>query len=240
LAFSHRGGASGDRPENTLAAFRGAVEVGYRYLETDAHCTADGRLIAFHDAELDRVTDHRGRVAELPWDVIRRARVGGTEPIPLLSELFEEFPATRINIDPKDDAAVEPLAELIQRHNAVDRVCIGSFSDGRIARLRRLLGEHLCTALGPRATRRMLATARGLAAPRFDGACLQVPVSMSGVPIVTRGFVNGVHRHGLQVHVWTINDAAEMHRLLDLGVDGLMTDQNEVLKAVLQERGDWA
>jgi len=239
LAFSHRGGAHGPEPENTLAAFSAAVALGYRYLETDAHLTADGQVVAFHDTRLDRVTDAAGEISALPWSEVSRALVDGREPIPLLADLLSEFPDTRINIDPKDDLVVEELARVIERADAVDRVCIGAFSDDRIDRMRRLLGPDLCTSLGPKATRRMLATTRRLAPARFDGAALQVPAHVGRLPLVTRGFVRGAHRLGLHVHVWTIDDADEMHRLLDLGVDGLMTDRNDVLKAVLVERDLW-
>lgn len=107
LAFAHRGGAA-DGPENTLAQFRRAVAAGYRYLETDVHATADGRLVAFHDAVLDRVTDASGRIADLPWDRVRLARVGGREPVPLFEELLAAFPGARWNVDVKADGALRP------------------------------------------------------------------------------------------------------------------------------------
>ncbi len=238
LAFAHRGGA-GDWPENTMPAFEGAVALGYRYLETDAHVCADGTVVAFHDDVLDRVCDRPGRIADLTWSEVSAARVAGREPIPLLEDLLGSFPDARFNIDPKDDAAVGPLAEVIRRCNAVDRVAVAAFSDTRIARIRSILGPRLCTGLGPRSTARLLAASRRLAPARFEGACVQVPTHKGRLPLVTRQFVRGAHRLGLQVHVWTIDDPAEMHRLLDLGVDGIMTDRCEVLKDVLVERGQW-
>ena len=132
LAFAHRGGAS-EAPENTMPAFEHAVRLGYRYLETDAHVTADGVLIAFHDDRLDRVTDRTGVIAELPWSEVQHARVDGREPIPLLEDLLTAWPDVRVNIDPKHDAAAEPLAAAIVRTGTVDRVCVGAFSDRRIA-----------------------------------------------------------------------------------------------------------
>jgi glycerophosphoryl diester phosphodiesterase len=105
IPFAHRGGA-GEWPENTMPAFEGAVRLGYRYVETDVHVTSDGALLAFHDDVLDRVTDHEGDIAKLPWEVVRTARVGGREPIPLLEELLGTFPDLHVNIDPKHDAAV--------------------------------------------------------------------------------------------------------------------------------------
>jgi glycerophosphoryl diester phosphodiesterase len=215
------------------------VGLGYRYLETDVHVTSDGVLVAFHDDRLDRVTDRAGIIADLPWSQVRLARVGGTEPVPLLSDILEEFPDARINIDPKHDAAVQPLVHVIRSLAAVDRVCIGSFSDVRIAQSRALLGPRLCTSLGPRSTARLAAASRGLGRPRYLAGAAQVPTTVRGRELVGRRFIDAAHRCGLQVHVWTIDEAAEMSRLLDLGVDGLMTDRAELLRDVLRSRGQW-
>jgi glycerophosphoryl diester phosphodiesterase len=239
LAFAHRGGA-GDWPENTLPAFAGAVALGYRYVETDVHATADGVLVAFHDDVLDRVTDRTGRVAELPWSEVSRARVDGREPIPLLEDLLGTFPDLRVNIDPKADDAVAPLVDVLRRTAAVGRVCVGSFSDKRIARVRAALGEGLCCSLGPRGVARVKAAGFGAPAGRVGGECLQVPVATRGVTVTDARLVRTAHRLGLQVHVWTIDDPVEMGRLLDLGVDGIMTDRPAVLREVLERRGEWA
>lgn len=149
IAFAHRGGAA-DGIENTTAAFRRAAHAGYRYFETDVHTTSDGRLVAFHDATLDRVTDARGRIAELPWSEVRRARVAGREPLPLFEELLETFPGARWNVDIKAASALVPLVELIRRTDAWDRVCVGSFSEARVARAHRLAGPRLATSYGVR------------------------------------------------------------------------------------------
>jgi glycerophosphoryl diester phosphodiesterase len=239
LAFAHRGGAS-EVPENTMPAFEHAVRLGYRYLETDVHVTADGVLVAFHDDRLDRVTDRTGVIAELSWREVRQARVDGREPIPLLEDLLTAWPEVRINIDPKQDAAAEPLAAAILRTGATDRVCVGAFSDKRVARVRSLTGAALCTSMGPREVARLVSASRG--GPGGSGIrspCAQVPPRQGRVAIVTRGFVEVAHRQGVQVHVWTVDDRAEMTRLLDLGVDGIMTDRPQVLKELLVERGAW-
>lgn len=230
-----------------MEAFAAAVELGFRYLETDVHLTADGVLVAFHDASLDRVTDRTGRIAEMTWDEVARATVtggaassGATGSIARMADLLEAFPDARFNIDPKADASVEPLAELITAAGAADRVCVGAFSDRRVARVRALVGDELCTGLGPRAVTRLRLASLGLPVGRPDGDCAQVPPSLRGVPVVDRRLVDTAHRLGLQVHVWTIDDPAEMHRLCDLGVDGIMTDRPAVLRDVLQARGVWA
>jgi len=239
LAFAHRGGA-GDWPENTWPAFRAAAALGYRYLETDVHATADGVLVAFHDERLDRVADRSGAIGALRWEQVAEARVGSTEPVVLLADLLAAFPTHRFNLDPKADAAVEPLARLLVELDAVDRVCVGSFSDRRLARLRELLGPTLCTSAGPRGTSRMRAASYGAPVRLEEVGCMQVPVAVRGVRLVDRRFVRAAHERGIQVHVWTVDDPALMHELLDLGVDGIMTDRPVVLREVLEERGAWA
>ncbi|PJM96447.1 glycerophosphodiester phosphodiesterase [Streptomyces sp. CB01373] len=240
IPFAHRGGAA-DGLENTMAQFRRAAGLGYRYMETDVHATADGRLAAFHDATLDRVTDGAGRIADLPWDDVRQARVAGREPVPLFEELLEAFPEVRWNVDVKAEPALRPLLDLIERTNAWDRVCVGSFSEARVIRAQRLAGPRLATSYGTRGVLALRLRSWGLpAVPRRSAVAAQVPVSQYGVPVVDRRFVRTAHARGLHVHVWTINEPALMHRLLDLGVDGIMTDHIDTLRKVMEERGVWA
>ena len=178
LAFAHRGGAS-EAPENTMPAFEHAVGLGYRYLETDAHVTADGVLIAFHDDRLDRVTDRTGVIAELPWSEVREARVDGREPIPLLEDLLAAWPDVRDQHRPearRRRRAAGRRASL--RTGAVDRVCVGAFSDKRIARVQALVGPGLCTSMGPREVARLVSASRGV--PGGGGVtspCAQVPTA---------------------------------------------------------------
>ncbi|MEY9874719.1 glycerophosphoryl diester phosphodiesterase [Streptacidiphilus sp. MAP12-33] len=249
LAFAHRGGTLGG-PENSVAAFERAVRLGYRYLETDVHTTADGVLVAFHDERLERVTDGEGAIAQLPWRTVSAARIGGREPIPTLEELLDAFPEARFNIDVKAPAAVHPLVDAVRRTNAWDRVCAGSFSEARLAAVRAAAGPRLATAAGPRAVAavKLRALAGGRVplarAARRRAVCLQVPERMlgggdTGPRLVDRAFLETAHALGLQVHVWTVNEAERITSLLDLGVDGIMTDRIDVLRDVLTERGAW-
>ncbi|HZG05865.1 MAG TPA: glycerophosphodiester phosphodiesterase [Streptomyces sp.] len=240
LAFAHRGGAAAGL-ENTHGAFARAVGLGYRYLETDVRATADGRLVAFHDATLDRVTDGSGPIAALPWAEVRRARVGGSEPVPLLAELLRAFPRARWNIDVKADAALAPLLAVLDEAGAWDRVCVGAFDEGRVARARRLAGPRLATSLGTRGVLGLRLRSYRLPGAVSRGAlCAQVPARRGGVRVVDRAFVRHAHGRGLQVHVWTVNDPERMRALLDLGVDGIVTDRLGTLRTVLAERGAWA
>ena len=246
LAFAHRGGAA-YRPnlgrENSRYAFGQAVALGYRYLETDVHATADRVLLALHDDRLDRVSDTSGSVASLTAAQVARARIGGIDPVPTFAELLTAFPQARFNVDAKADAAVDLLADTIAEYEAYERVCVSSFSPARLHRLRRRLGPRVASA----------ASSRGVAVHRFapwltglldtPAPALQLPVRSSilgrQARILTDALVQTAHRAGKQVHVWTVDDSATMEWLLDAGVDGIFTDRVDTLKAVLVERGLW-
>jgi glycerophosphoryl diester phosphodiesterase len=238
IAFAHRGGAS-DAPENTMPAFEIAVGLGYRYLETDVHVTSDGVLVAFHDNDLRRTCGRPGRISDLPWSEVRTARVAGPDganaPIPLLDDLLGAWPDVRVNIDCKTDAAVGALVAGLRRAAALDRVCVAAFSDRRLKRLRAALGDGLCSALGPLE----IAGLRFGRPSRRRALAAQVPVRGGPITVTNGGFVARAHHAEIAVHVWTIDDAAEMERLLDLGVDGIMTDRPTVLRDVLVARGQW-
>ncbi|MFK0118161.1 glycerophosphodiester phosphodiesterase [Streptomyces sp. NPDC090994] len=239
IAFAHRGGAA-DGLENTLRQFRRAVETGYRYIETDVHATRDGKLVAFHDATLDRVTDGTGRIAGLPWSEVSHARVAGSEPLPLFEELLETFPEVRWNVDVKAEPALLPFLNLVGRTNSWDRVCLGSFSEARVARAQRLAGPRLATSYGTRGVLGLRLCSWGVpGAPRRPAVAAQVPEAQSGIPVADHRFVRAAHARGLQVHVWTVNEPERMHRLLDLGVDGIMTDHIDILRKVMEDRGVW-
>lgn len=238
IAFAHRGGA-GVHPENSMAAFAHSIDLGFTHLETDVHATADGRAVAFHDDHLDRVTDAVGRISELPWSQVSKARIDGREPIPLLEELLARFSTARFNLDPKSDDAVGPMVDVIERTNAIDRVCVTSFSGRRTARVLRALGPGLCHGAGPLGIVSVMLRSVRVPVPGPRSQVAQVPMKRGPIPIVTPRFVRAAHRCDIAVHVWTIDDRADIERLLDLGVDGIMTDRPEVLKAALVARQLW-
>jgi glycerophosphoryl diester phosphodiesterase len=239
IAFAHRGGAS-DAPENTMPAFQRAIDLGYRYLETDVHATRDGVLLAFHDDDLLRTCGQPGLISEMNYEQVKSFRINGTEPIPLMKEIFDAWPDARINIDCKSDHALQPLVKILQGPGLLDRVCVGSFSDKRLASLREIFGPALCTSLGPREVAKL--RVRSWIGPQrvFPGAyAAQVPHKQGPLTITDSKFVEAAHESGLHVHVWTIDDPQEMNHLFDLGVDGIMTDRPSVLKDVMIERGSW-
>ena len=281
VAFAHRGGAA-HAPENSWRAFEHAVGLGYRYLETDVQATLDGALVAFHDRTLNRMTGRPGRIARMNHRDLATALINGTEPIPLLEDLLGAWPDVRFNLDLKDAPAIEPLAAVLRRTGAWDRVCVTSFSASRLRAARRVLDRQVCMAAspigtavvrfgGPRGPRDLTRPGRvaagrgsrsgpGLGRPaarparggpaaeagrgtqlalaerlaRTGVRCAQVPAQ-----VATPAFVSRAHALGLHVHAWTINSPGLMRELLDIGVDGIMTDETVALRDVLISRGEW-
>jgi glycerophosphoryl diester phosphodiesterase len=235
-----------------MEAFRAAAALGYRYLETDARVTRDGVVVAFHDECLDRATDRSGAVAQLAIAEVEAADAGyrfspdggSTFPfrgrgvrIPRLEDVLREFPGARFIIDPKDDAAVAPLAAVLERLNAWERVSLGAFSDRRLRRIRALGRGRACTTMGPVAVAVARAASLSGRMPRLGARGIDVPIRVRWFRILTARFVRAAHRAGLRVHVWTIDDEEVMHDLLDLGVDGIMTDRPTLLRDVFAARG---
>lgn len=229
--------------ENSLSAFRAAAAEGFRFIETDVHATADGVVVVHHDPTLDRTTDHSGAIRELPWSVVRTAKIDGREAVSSLDDALEELPETMFNIDVKADSAVPAILRTVRRHAAWDRVCLASFSDRRVDALRRSGDPRLLTSLGQRGVGSLwLASRVGRlpTRPLVRGCAAQVPPKQGWLRVVDSQFVRLAHSWGIEVHVWTVDDPAEMASLLDLGVDGLVTDRPDLLRELLRQRFQWA
>lgn len=248
-AFAHRGWHTGELAglENSMVALRRAADEGYVYLEIDVHATSDGVVVVHHDATLDRTTDGRGPVAARPWSAVRSCRVGGVDPVCRLEDVLEELPGVRLNVDVKSDGAVAPVLDLLGRADAWDRVCLASFSERRLARLRSVGGPRLLTSYGPRSALGLRVRSLApwppapprAARPTAPGPLAQLPRRHGRVRVVDPALLRYARRAGIEVHVWTIDTAPEMAELLDLGVDGLVTDRPDVLREVLRARGAW-
>jgi glycerophosphoryl diester phosphodiesterase len=240
-ALAHRG-FSTEGLENSMRAFEAAVDMGFRYVETDAHGTSDGVAVALHDPSLDRTTDARGEVARLPWSQVKRAKIGGVEPVPLFEDLLGTWPELRVNVDVKGESGIRPVAEAIERTNAHDRVCVASFSTARRRATVKLLSRPVATSAGTREAGAFWAASAiggGAARALTDVDVLQVPWRVGRTRVLFGRQVLAAHAAGREVHVWTVNERAEMEALVDMGVDGLISDRADLLREVLVERGRW-
>ncbi len=250
LVFAHRGGG-GLFPENTLEAFEYSARMGADVLELDVHSTSDGTLVVMHDGSVDRTTNGRGRVSEMTLADLKKLDAGylftndngATFPfrgkgiaIPTLREIFEKFPQTTFNVEPKQatPSITKPLCEMIRQYKMTDKTIVGSFRQTAVDEFRAFCPE-VATSATPAEVSEFLAMYKtGIAdsyTPPFQA--LQVPVNASFLNVVSKDFVEAAHRRNLQVHVWTINDADEMRRLLEINVDGIMTDYPDRLLNLL-------
>jgi glycerophosphoryl diester phosphodiesterase len=241
LAVAHRGGA-GLAAENTLDAFRRSHALGLRTLETDVRITRDGRLVAFHDATLNRVTDARGRVSGRTLAELCATPVLGGAPIVPLPDLLAAFPDCRFIIDVKDRAAVAPLADLLRDSGAARRVCAAGPWESWLADLRERTGPDLTTALSWRALTGLVTSSRATRRLTVDGTAncyAHIPLRLGRLRVFADDLVARAHDIGVKVLVWTVNEPSTMHRLLDAAVDGVITDRPDLLREVLIARGQW-
>lgn len=251
IAIAHRGSRL-LWPENTMEAFSGAVDLGCRHLETDLHITADGQLVCIHDPTVDRTTDGSGEVASHTLEELAQLDAGfrhaGPEGyryrgqgirIPTLEEVATAFPGAALVLDLKVDGMEQPLARLLDRLDLYGRVIVGGFDDARIEALHRETEGRVAISTGPTLSRLWVIASRVGRGGGGEAQALQVPTRIRGVQVVDRRLVESAHAHGLQVHVWTVNDIEEMGGLLDIGVDGIITDRPDLLKDLLIERGEW-
>lgn len=249
IHFAHRGGAK-RWPENTLLAFRNSAELGYRHIETDIHETSDGHFVCFHDARLERTTNGHGDLRDYTLAELKRFDAGHNfiedgsytfrgagARIPTLEEALNLAPHLHYNLEikPPDRTFARRLWEFIEHHGIHDRVLVASEHDEVTEVFRAHSRGRVATSPGRKGAlgfwARVLAGAWRHAMFPFDA--LQIPRSFRGKNVITPRFVEAAHHHGIQVHVWTIDDPAEMYELLAIGVDGLMTDLPDVLLEVL-------
>lgn len=240
LGFSHQGEGT-EQEKNTIAAFDRASEQGCVAIELDVWATLDGKAIVSHDDDIGGV-----HISELTYEQLVRTGI----PVPTLEEVLRRYPRHRVNIDPKSNRAVKPAVDVVSKLDAWDRVCFGAFSDWRLHRVRRLSGGRACTSMGPVAVVIAWFSCHVLGwMPRLGADAIQVCPDLRQIkdvgsvpllralPVLTGPFMKAAREADLKVHAWTINGDAEMHRLIDLGVDGIMTDRWGVLTDVFGEQG---
>ena len=237
VPIAHRGGGL-EAEENTLPAFARAVALGYRDIELDVHASRDGVVVVHHDDTLARMFGDPRAVAALDWAELATLRTPGGAAPPRLEDVLAAFPKVRFTIEVKAQAAADPLARVIRAAGALDRVCVGSFTPAFTAPVRKALGPGLCWSPAHAGVARLWLAGWGLpfGAP---APVVQVPMAFRGIPVVTPRFLRAAHARGVKVQVWTVNDADLMDRLLDWGVDGIMTDRPTLLRARMQARGQW-
>jgi glycerophosphoryl diester phosphodiesterase len=238
IAFAHRGGAM-EAEENTWPAFQNAVTLGYRHIETDVQASRDGVAVIFHDDTLERLTGRPDAINALQWPALAQIVTRGGNGLVRLDDLLSAFPDCCINLEPKSDAAVEPIAEAVRRCGALERVCVGCFDQRRVDRMRTLLGPDLCWSPAHLGVARLWLSGFGLPAGELPFPVVQVPPVWGPLPVVTARFVAAAHARNIDVHVWTVDTDTEIDRFIDLGVDGIMTDRPSLLKAALERRGLW-
>lgn len=249
IRFAHRG-SSILWPENTMIAFQGAVDLGYYYIETDVHLTRDGIIVVLHDDRLERVTNGHGLVKDWRWDDLRKLDAAyNFNPeagfpfrnqgfhIPSIEEAMTSFPGVMFNIDLKQPGMEQVMADFIRRHGFEERVLIASFYDRPIRRFRKISGNSVATSIARLEAIAFWGWSRLKKSLKITADALQVPLSMLGITVVDKKMVQAAHAIGMHVHVWTINEPAEMHRMLEIGVDGIITDRPDLLNVVLTERG---
>ena len=237
--IAHRGLAL-DAPENTLLAFLKALSAGATHLETDVHASADGVAVISHDPDLARLVGREVAVGQLPMSELRRIDLGAGQSFVSLADALDAFPEARFNIDIKVEAAEAPAVAAIREARATPRVLITSFDEGR----RRRTTDALPGVASSASVSRVLASVVGaklalapLVRRSLRGlVAVQVPERSGPVRVVTQRTVDAIHAAGREVHVWTVNEPADMERLLDLGVDGIVTDRCDVLKEVIDSR----
>ena len=247
IILAHRGGGL-EAPENTMAAFEHTRSLGVCHIETDAHLTADGKVVISHDPTVDRCFNGTGLISGYTWAELSRLRNEAGEKIMLLAEALEAFPDMYFNIDAKIAGVEGPMIRVIEEHGACDRVLLASFSEARLRKIRDLAATGIATSLGVDAVARLTAAAKTatspavwrIPGPRQGAIAAQVPVTYGPVTVIDERFVAAAHTAGLAVHAWTIDEAEEVERLVGLGVDGIVTNRPRAVRDLLADRGLWS
>ena len=238
MAFAHRGGTE-FAPENTYEAFSSAVGIGYKYLETDVHPNADNKLMAFHDSSVDRVTNYKGKICNFTSSELKKIKVKEKFQIPFLEDLIESFSKSFFSIDMKSDQSVKPLIKLIKSMNAVDRVCFASFSQDRIDYVRDEFDNKCITSMGPREIIKTKISSIINFKQKIIPKISSLPISRYRIKLLNKRHINFLKSLNIKVIAWTINDVEAINKLIDLGVDGIMTDNISVLKKILIKKNIW-
>ena len=241
IALAHRGGAR-EHPENTMAAFEAVIRSGYRYLDLDTQSTADGVLVIYRSNAIQASAGAKDEISALPYERIAQMRLGDSERIPRLTDILGTFPQAKFNLRLTTDAATQAFIAAARGGGVLERICVASNSLTRLETVREAFGDEVCTALAPSEIFRMSLGASGLPSGAIGGRCVQVPLTWPaglGLWHLDERFISTAHAASMPVLVGIVDDKADMIRLIELGVDGLMTDRPALLQAVLESNGMW-
>ena len=238
VPIAHRG-ASLLASENSFESFRKAFDLGYRVIETDIHSSKDGTAYIFHDITLERLTGENLKISDLKDVDIDSLKINNSSIIPRLSNVFEEFPEGLFNLDAKTWKSTMPIVETIKNMGCRSRVCIGSFNDRRINAIIKELGLETCHSMGTSNVIKFYLGAQLGIEQQFTSQCIQLPIKMFGISLTTRKVLSYARKLGIKIHFWTINNPVIMQQLLELNVDGIMTDDCVLLKEIMKEQNKW-
>ena len=249
--MAHRG-ASSEYPENTMPAFRAAVECGADYIELDVHCTRDGEVVVVHDERLSRIASDDRAIGEMTFAELQKIDAalnfspdGDGTPfrgrgirIPRLLEVLSSWPAMRFVIEfkPRDPIIADATLAIVRQVGMERRVLFASEHLPPIARLRAVAPQVPTNLPAAEIVSFVQSCSAGISSYAASGDALQIPPEHQSIRLATREIVAAAHRRGLEVHVWTINEQAEMEEMLSLGVDGIITDCPGRLLSMLRSR----
>lgn len=233
-AFAHRGGAN-DFVENTLEAFEQSINLGYKYIETDVQATKDNKLVIFHDSDLKRMLDKEIDIASIDYDELCKYKINGIHKIPTFLEAVNSWPEINFNIDPKSQKSAELLINELKSVGNLDRFCIGSFDSHKLYKIREAFDDKICTSMGTNEVVNFYFL-RFFGINNISTPCIQIPYYRRGFKVITAGLIEDAHKFNKKVHAWTIDDPNQMNELIDMGIDGIMTDSPELLKTVLAKK----
>ena len=234
-AFAHRGGAN-DFVENTLEAFEQSINLGFKYIETDVRATKDNKLVIFHDPDLKRMLNLEIDISSINYDELSSYKINGVHKIPTFLETVSSWPNINFNIDPKSDKSAELLISELKSVGNLDRFCVGSFDSTKLNKIRNAFDNKLCTSMGTNEVINFYFL-RFFGINSIDTPCLQLPYFKNGFKIITAKLIRDAHKFNKKVHAWTIDDPKEISELLDMGIDGIMTDSPELLKNEVAKKG---
>ena len=234
-AFAHRGGAN-DFVENTLEAFQQSINLGFKYIETDVQATKDNKLVIFHDDDLKRMMNVNVDISSINYNELKKYKINDVYEVPTFLETVSSWPNIRFNIDPKSDKSAELLINELKLLDNVDRFCIGSFNSERLDKIRKAFDFKICTSMGLNEVVNFYLL-RFFGISKVSTPCLQLPYYRKGFKVITPNLIRDAHRFNKKVHAWTIDDPVQMNELLDMGIDGIMTDSPKLLKSEIAKRG---